>query len=163
MPSFLPSFYGKYVLSFFKITIRQVCCDHQELRYVFCTHGSRETVFRELRDNGRVWCFRTALRSHKLDHCGHFEPHIEVSTAIRSWDTIYKFTRSRDHLNRENEILHHYLKLWHQLFWIQHHKIDQKTLRTAVALEMHTELSGLLEYMEYPSFVHHGKSPVPST
>ena len=57
----------------------------------------------------------------------------------------YKFTRSRDHLNRENEILHHYLKLCHQLFWIQHHKIDQKTLRTAGALEMHTKLSGLLE------------------
>ena len=60
--------------------------NHQELRYVFCTRGSRDTIFRELRENGRVWSFRTALRTHKLDHCGHFEPHIEVYTAIRSRD-----------------------------------------------------------------------------
>ena len=58
--------------------------------------------------------------------------------------SIYKFARSRDHLNRENEIFRHTEKLWHKLFWIQHHKIDQKPLRTAGALEMHTELSGLL-------------------
>ena len=61
--------------------------------------------------------------------------------------SIYKFARSRDHLNRENEIFRHPEKLWHQLFWIQHHKIDQKPLRNFGALEMHTKLSGLLEYM----------------
>ena len=72
--------------------------------------------------------------------------------------SIYKFTRSRDHLNRENEILHHYLKLWHQLFWIQHHKIDQKTLRTAGALEMHTKLSGLPEYTAQFKFLKFKRS-----
>ena len=43
-----------------------------------------DIVFCDLHENERFWSFRTALRTHKLDHCGHFEPHIEVSVTIMS-------------------------------------------------------------------------------
>ena len=60
--------------------------------------------------------------------------------------SIYKFARSRDYLNRENEIVRPILKLCNQLFWIQQHQIGQKTLRNFGDPEMHTKLSGLLYY-----------------
>ena len=40
-------------------------------------------VFCDLRENDALYSFENALRPHKVDDCGHFAPHIEVSTTTR--------------------------------------------------------------------------------
>ena len=123
--------------------------NHQELEWVFCCHAQLRlhtisffAIYTKTKDFRASELPCVPINSTIAVILNPILRYLRPSGAEIS---IYKFTRSRDHLNRENEILHHYLKLCHQLFWIQHHKIDQKTLRTAGALEMHTELSGLLE------------------